>query len=206
MAGVKFDRQQLLAAFDAIGEAALGAGTRLEICVYGGSALMLASNFRFSTEDVDISAIEKPWPDWLRQAVNRVAARNGWHEDWLNDGIEMYLSKQASAVSDHLPFGSFPRQQDRVGLFVQLPSARYLLALKLRALRMGDPKKGKTDFEDVRSLMQSLNLKSADDAIAIMLSYFPKSADDTEKQRFVLNHLLRQPQDHHAPRYPETGL
>ncbi len=49
------DRDKLLAAFDEIGRAAVEAGTRLEIAVYGGSALMLASNFRFATEDVDVS-------------------------------------------------------------------------------------------------------------------------------------------------------
>ena len=41
-------------AFDEIGRAAVAAGTRLQIAVYGGSALMLASNFRFATEDVDV--------------------------------------------------------------------------------------------------------------------------------------------------------
>ena len=206
MASARFDRNQLLAAFDAIGEAALAAGTRLEICVYGGSALMLASNFRFATEDVDIAPIENPWPDWLRQATAAAAARNGWQENWLNDGIEMYLSPLASGTADHLAFGSFPRQQERPGLVVQIPSARYILALKLRALRMGDSKKAKSDFDDVQALLRSLDITSADEAIAIMLSYFPNSAADTAKQRFVINHLLRQPQGPNAPRYPQTGL
>lgn len=48
-----FDRDQLLAALNEIGAAAVAQGTRLDIAVFGGSALRLASNFRFSTEDVD---------------------------------------------------------------------------------------------------------------------------------------------------------
>ena len=44
-----FDRDALLDAFDQIGRAAVRAGTKLQIAVYGGSALMLASNFRFAT-------------------------------------------------------------------------------------------------------------------------------------------------------------
>ena len=52
-----FDRDALLDAFDRIGRAAVEAGTKLQIAVYGGSALMLASNFRFATEDVDIADI-----------------------------------------------------------------------------------------------------------------------------------------------------
>ncbi len=62
-------REKLLDAFDEIGRAAAAAGAKLHIAVYGGSALMLASNFRFSTEDVDISRLEQPWPEWLRQIV-----------------------------------------------------------------------------------------------------------------------------------------
>jgi hypothetical protein len=76
-----FDRQQLLAAFDEIGHAAVAAKTRLEIAVFGGSAIILAGNFRFSTEDVDIAEIARPWPDWLSQVLERIAARNGWAED-----------------------------------------------------------------------------------------------------------------------------
>lgn len=60
-----FDRDALLDAFDRIGRAAVDAGTKLQIAVYGGSALMLASNFRFATEDVDIREIGTDWPDWL---------------------------------------------------------------------------------------------------------------------------------------------
>jgi hypothetical protein len=52
-----FERDALLDAFDQIGRAAAAAGTKLQIAVYGGSALMLASNFRFATEDVDIADI-----------------------------------------------------------------------------------------------------------------------------------------------------
>ena len=57
-----FDRKALLAAFDQIGSAAVAAHARIDIAVFGGSALMLASNFRFSTEDVDIAEISRVWP------------------------------------------------------------------------------------------------------------------------------------------------
>jgi hypothetical protein len=55
------DRQKLTEAFDEIGRAAAAAGTQLQIAVYGGSALLLASNFRFATEDVDVSQLRHPW-------------------------------------------------------------------------------------------------------------------------------------------------
>ena len=64
-----FDRDALLDAFDQIGRAAVEAGTKLQIAVYGGSALMLASNFRFATEDVDVSELDRPLPEWLATIV-----------------------------------------------------------------------------------------------------------------------------------------
>src|SRR5229473_1107211 len=67
--GAAFDRDALLDAFDQIGRAAVLAGTKLQIAVYGGSALMLASNFRFATEDVDVSELERPLPGWLRSCM-----------------------------------------------------------------------------------------------------------------------------------------
>ena len=71
---MKFDQDALLAAFDSLAHAAIRAGKKLEIAVYGGSALMLAGNFRFTTEDVDIAAIEMPWPKWLNDTVAAIAA------------------------------------------------------------------------------------------------------------------------------------
>ena len=46
------EREQLLKALDEVGRAAIEAEARLDVAVYRGSALMLASNFRFGTEDV----------------------------------------------------------------------------------------------------------------------------------------------------------
>jgi len=80
------DREKLLEAFDEIGRAAVAAGTRMQIAVYGGSALMLASNFRFATEDVDVSRLQQPWPQWLSDVIDKLARQHGWSADWFNDG------------------------------------------------------------------------------------------------------------------------
>src|SRR2546423_15270756 len=111
-----FDRDALLDAFDSIGRAAAGAGTKLQIAVYGGSALMLASNFRFATEDVDVSRLEHPLPDWLAEVVAEIARENRWQDDWFNDGVAFHLSRLADNSIDHLEFGAFPRDGSAVGL------------------------------------------------------------------------------------------
>ena len=121
-----FDRGALLDAFDDIGRAAVRAGTKLQIAVYGGSALMLASNFRFATEDVDVSELPRPLPDWLEQVVSELARKHHWRDDWLNDAVVFHLSSLADRAVDHLEFGTFPRDSDEPGLVVSVPTAEYL--------------------------------------------------------------------------------
>jgi hypothetical protein len=200
---IAFDRQQLLAAFDEIAQAAVAANTRLDIAVFGGSALILAGNFRFSTEDVDIAEISRPWPDWLSQAVERIAVRNGWAEHWLNDAITFHLSQHADAARDLFEFGSFPRGLEPVGLTVFVPTARYMLALKLKALRVADPGKGLQDMEDVANLLKVLGISDVEQAIAVLAEFFPKSGADADKQRFVLRRLLAGEGPNNAPSYPQ---
>jgi hypothetical protein len=179
------DREALLDAFDQIGRAAASAGTKLQIAVYGGSALMLASNFRFSTEDVDVSRLEQPLPHWLAAAIRRIVRENHWQEDWFNDGVAFHLSPLADRDADHLEFGTFPRDGSPPGLVVSVPSAEYLLALKLKAARVMDPLRGETERLDILNLMRVVDISTVEEAIALLGRYFPVSATSSEKQLFL---------------------
>ena len=196
-----FDRDALLDAFDQIGRAAVKAGTKLQIAVYGGSALMLASNFRFATEDVDISQLEHPLPEWLAAVVHDIAEKNRWQDDWFNDGVAFHLSSLADRAIDHLEFGTFPRDGTPPGLAVSVPSAEYLLALKLKAARILDPLRGETERLDILNLMQVVGIATVEDAIALLGKYFPVSAASSEKQRFLLKNMNREG-GIDAPKYP----
>jgi len=196
-----FDRDALLDAFDRIGRAAALAGTKLQIAVYGGSALMLASNFRFATEDVDVSELEHPLPGWLATVVDEIAKENGWLDDWFNDGVAFHLSPLADRALDHLEFGTFPRDGTSPGLAVSVPSAEYLLALKLKAARVTDPLRGETERLDILNLMQVVGISTVEDAIVLLGRYFPVSAASSEKQRFLLKNMNRKG-GNDAPKYP----
>jgi hypothetical protein len=196
-----FDRDALLDAFDRIGYAAIDAGTKLQIAVYGGSALMLASNFRFATEDVDIADIGQAWPDWLTSVVAAIAREKGWSGDWLNDAVTFHLSPLAQLQRDHLPFGTFPRRSEAVGLTVFIPTARYLLAMKLKSLRISDFEKGAADMSDTAHLLHVVGITEIEQAIAVLAEFFPRSAADADKQRFVLKRLLSQDRPTDAPKY-----
>ncbi|MBR0755835.1 hypothetical protein JQ604_27000 [Bradyrhizobium jicamae] len=196
-----FGRDALLDAFDRIGRAAALAGTKLQIAVYGGSALMLASNFRFSTDDVDVSRLEHPLPNWLAAVVSEIAAENGWQDDWFNDGVAFHLSTFADQAGDHLEFGTFPRDGSATGLTVSVPSARYLLAMKLKAFRIMDPARGETERLDILNLMRVVGIATVEDAISLLGRYFPMSAASSEKQRFLLKNMSREGAAD-APEYP----
>jgi len=195
-----FDRDALLDAFDQIGRAAAMAGTKLQIAVYGGSALMLASNFRFATEDVDISELERPLPVWLASVVQEIARKNNWQDDWFNDGVAFHLSSLADRAADHVEFGTFPRDGSSPGLVVCVPSAEYLLALKLKAARILDPLRGETERLDILNLMQVLGISSTEEAVTLLGRYFPVSAASPELQ-FLLKHMNREGVAD-APKYP----
>jgi hypothetical protein len=196
-----FGRDALLDAFDRIGRAAVKAETKLQIAVYGGSALMLASNFRFATEDVDVSELERPLPDWLATVVHEIAEENRWREDWFNDGVAFHLSSIADRAGDHLEFGTFPRDGTQAGLAVSVPSAEYMLALKLKAFRIMDPLRGEAERLDILNLMRVVGISTIDDAITLLGRYFPASAMSSEKQRFLLKNMNREG-GADAPKYP----
>jgi hypothetical protein len=198
---IAFGRDALLDAFDRIGRAAAEAGTKLQIAVYGGSALMLASNFRFATEDVDVSELPRPLPDWLAKVVQEIAKEQRWQDDWFNDAVVFHLSSLADRATDHLEFGTFPRDGTPPGLVVSVPTAEYLLALKIKAFRIMDPLRGEAERLDILNLMRVVGLSTADEAIALLGKYFPLSAASSEKQRFLLKNM-----DYEggadAPKYP----
>jgi hypothetical protein len=144
----------------------------LQIAVYGGSALMLASNFRFATEDVDVSKLDLPLPDWLATVAQELADQNHWQKDWFNDGVAFHLSPLAGSAADHLEFGIFPRDGTPAGLVVSVPSAEYLLALKLKAFRVMDPIRGEPSGCTYCAVV---GISTVDDAIALLGRYFPSA-------------------------------
>ena len=195
----KLDRDALLGALERIGSAAVDNGANLEMAVYGGSALMLAANFRFGSEDVDIAALDPPWPNWPQDIVERLAEENGWSRDWLNDSVAFHLRPLATA-SDHIAFGTFPRNSDAPGLRVFVPTAEYMLALKLKASRINDPAKGAQEVADILNLAKAIGIASPEEALGILAKFFPKSGLNAEKQRFLLKHIWNR-DTHDAPSY-----
>ncbi|QXX76376.1 hypothetical protein [Methylovirgula sp. HY1] len=180
-----------------LGEAAANAGKIIDLAIYGGSCLMLVSNFRVASEDVDaVAATDQPFIDKIAKAI---AKRKSWPQDWLNDGVKTYLSPKVDLPDAHTLFATYPSEA-KPGLRVFVPTAEYMLAMKLMALRI-DEISGNKDKEDITNLIKIVNIKSKADLIALAAQYYPE-AKVSAKLHLAADHLIalsKTPTERHEP-------
>jgi len=164
--------QDLHDTFTELGASARSEGKVIDLAVYGGSALMLASNFRVATQDVD--AVVEGDQSTVNRLAEDVARSRGWTPDWLNDGVRTYLSPKVDGLREHHElFRTYPSEQEP-GLRVFVPSPEYLLAMKLMAMRL-DPAGGKSDLADIVNLMEVVGLKTAEATLDFAASFYPEA-------------------------------
>jgi hypothetical protein len=97
-----------------------------ELCLFGGTVMVLAFNARLSTKDVD--ALFQP-AQTIRNIARRIGEEQHLPVDWLNDGVKGYISSRHETTSGNLP--QFPN------LRLTMPVPEYLLAMKCMAARLG---------------------------------------------------------------------
>ena len=134
----------------------------LEVALYGGAVFTLVYGSRDSTRDVD--AIIRPAEIGAR-LVAQVAEEQELSEDWLNGDVQQFLS----------PFDQtrpFPTKEFEPGLNITIPTAAYLLALKLNACRQPLPGYKGDEF-DIRFLLRKIKPSSIADVEEIVDRFFP---------------------------------
>ncbi len=184
-----FTKEHLSAALSELGTLARDAGKVIDISVYGGSCLMLVSNFRVATKDVDaVAATDQTFID---SAARIVADRHGWPHDWLNDGVRTYLSPVAEGHNHHEFVGSYP-DEATPGLRVFVPTAEYMLAMKLMAMRI-DVTTDSKDLDDILNLFDVVGLTRREDIVAFAAGFYPE-ARTSAKMMLALDNLWRQRQ------------
>ena len=143
--------------FDLLNAALRREGIEGELFVVGGAVMCLAYAARPSTQDVD--ALFRPARQ-IRLAAARVAVEAGLPPDWLNDGVKGFLSERG----DFAPF----LELDHLRVMVAQPE--YLLAMKCLAMRIGPEFH---DEDDVRYLLRHLDIRTYEQAVAVMTRYYP---------------------------------
>jgi hypothetical protein len=159
-------------AFMELGTRARREGKVIDLAIYGGSALMLASNFRVATQDVD--AVAEGGQETITRLAEDIAHVRNWPSDWLNDGVRTYLSPNVSGPREHHALlRAYPSEQEP-GLRVFVPSAEYILAMKLMAMRI-DPTGDKSDVADILNLLDVVGLQTPEDVIDFAASFYPEA-------------------------------
>ena len=120
--------------------------------------MCLAFQARDSTKDLDATRF-KP-SKAIREAALRVADKEGVPDQWLNDAVKNYVSQN----------GSYSSFLELSNLRVFCADAKYMLAMKCLAMRMGE---GYRDEDDVRYLLRHLGIESYDEAREVIDKYYP---------------------------------
>lgn len=167
-------RDIVLRAFDAMGTEAARRGIVMEIAVYGGSCIMLGSDIRQATGDVD--AVFLSDASVLYEIGDAIGRRLGLPGDWLNQAVSRVAPPPGGADPNLIAFGNYPREPGQaVGLRVFLPTPAYVLAMKLLANRGdGDPLRTQSDLSDLHGLMRVTGIDTSDAMVALLHECYPR--------------------------------
>jgi hypothetical protein len=152
-----------------------------QVFIVGGAAMALAYSTRRVTRDID--AVFEPKAA-IYQAARKVARDLGLPDDWLNDAAKGYMP---GTDHDARPLPAVH------GIEISTASPRYLLAMKLMAMRFGE------DDEDIEILLRQCGIDRPAEALALLERMYPYR-EPPVKTRFFLEELLG-PQ----PRPEEAG-
>jgi hypothetical protein len=172
--GSALTRDTILRALGALSKELGEAGVTGELCLFGGTVMVLAFASRVSTKDVD--ALFRPTP-LIRELARRIGEEHRLSPDWLNDGVKGFVSSRHETTTGNLP--QFPH------LRLTMPVPEYLLAMKCMAARLGGTSGEPSDVPDVIFLIRHLQLKSARDVLDIVGQYYPANRITVKTQYLV---------------------
>src|SRR2546426_10111805 len=146
IAGSTLTREQILAALHALSDELGKQRVTGEICLFGGTVMVLAFTARLSTKDV--AAIFKP-TQLIRDLARQIGEQQRLPANWLNDGVKGYVSARHETTATNLP--QFPH------LRLTMPVPEYLLAMKCMAARIAGTTGEPSDVPDITFLIRLLH-------------------------------------------------
>jgi hypothetical protein len=166
-----FSQAGIRRALQALGDELTRCEVRGQIFIVGGAAMALAYSTRRVTRDID--AVFEP-KSAIYTAAAKVAEAQGLPEDWLNDAVKAFMPGSDEDAR------AFP---DISGIEVTTASPRYLLAMKLMAMRFGE------DDEDIEILLGECGVTGVQEALDLVKHLYPLQ-EPPPKTRFFLEELL----------------
>ena len=123
----------------------------------------------------------------MRRAAQIVSDEFGWPPTWINDGVKGFLSAHDSDPGAKSLFRSYPSECGP-GLRIFVATPAYLFAMKCLAMRTAGAERA-DDIDDVRHLGAALGIKSASDALALVMQYYP-AGRISPKTRFGVEEIF----------------
>jgi hypothetical protein len=157
------DRVPIVRALGRLSQILGDRGITGEVCLLGGTVMVLAFKTRARTKDVE--AIFHP-PNEIRDAARLVQAEMNLPEGWLNDGAKAFVSARHETAEGDLP--QFPH------LRLTAPTAAYMLAMKCMASRIPAGPDDQGDVANIAVLIRHLGLGDADQALSTVARYYPE--------------------------------
>ncbi len=172
--GSALPRDVILRALSALSDELGRQGITGEVCLFGGTVMVLAITARLSTKDVD--AIFQPTP-LIRELARRIGEEQHLPADWLSDGVKGYVSARHETTPGNLP--QFPH------LRLTMPVPEYLLAMKCMAARLGGTTGEASDVADIVLLIRHLHMTSAHIVLELVAQYYPANRIPVKTQYLV---------------------
>jgi hypothetical protein len=173
-------REQILRALESLSDKLRDQNIIGELCLFGGTVMVLAYNARLNTKDVD--AVFQPSAA-IRDFARATAEELDLPQHWLNDGVKGFVSARHDLTTGDLPQFSHLR--------LTMPVPEYLLAMKCMAARIGGPSGEASDVPDILFLIKHLNFKSFDEVLRIVGEYYPTNQIPVKTQ-FLVESLFQE--------------
>ena len=164
-------KEELYKYLELLGEELKKDGYHGEIILTGGAAMCLVHSARDMTKDID--ALYEP-KSMINDYVQKIAENNNLPKDWLNDSVKGF-------VDNKLKYDSFKKLP---GLDINVVTVDYLLAMKLLSSRQGEK-----DVDDIKFLLNKMNIKTYDEAIKVLLTFYDEKRI-LPKTRYVLEGIF----------------
>jgi|GEM_PF-293878 len=147
-----------------LGEKLKGKNGNGYLILVGGASLCLVHDARENAHDVD--AIYEP-KSGIDKLAKEVATELNLSNGWLNDNVSQYVNKNMPSdfVATH------------GALKIMTATPEYLLAMKMNSACEANRKR---DIEDLKFLLEKVDIKSPEEASNLLEKYFPTKSDFLE--------------------------
>ncbi len=173
-AGSTLTREAILRALQSLSDELGKQAVTGEVCLFGGTVMVLAFTARLTTKDVD--ALFQP-TQTIRELARRIADEQHLPANWLNDGVKGFVSTRHETMAGNLPQFAHLR--------LTMPVPEYLLAMKCMAARIGGTTDEPSDVTDIIFLIRHLKQKSAKEVLDLVGQYYPANRIPVKTQYLV---------------------